>query len=110
MRCGELCKSCVGRCREIVSETQPIEIQCPVCEGDGCESCDGGTYRVSMCPASWIGSDMIGDIQIVAASENHLPVAGGLLDQSAWWFELHELLRREESRVQAEIDKRRFGK
>jgi hypothetical protein len=43
----------------------------------------------------------------VTASEHHLPVAGGLLDQSAWWFELRQLLKAEENRVQDEQQKRR---
>jgi len=49
---------------------------------------------------------LISDIQIVAASEHHLPVAGGLLDQSAWWFELRKLLKSEENRIDNERAKR----
>jgi hypothetical protein len=44
---------------------------------------------------------------VVSACEHHLPVAGGLLDQSAWWFELRGLLKSEENRVQEEQAKRR---
>jgi len=50
---------------------------------------------------------LILDIGVVAACEHHLPVAGGLLDQSAWWFELRSLLKSEESKVQEEQMKRR---
>jgi hypothetical protein len=50
---------------------------------------------------------LIQDIQIVSSSEHHLPVSGGLLDQSAWWFSLKELLKREENLVQNEQAKRR---
>jgi hypothetical protein len=50
---------------------------------------------------------MISDIQIVAATDQHLPVAGGLLDQSAWWFELRGLLRAEEHQIQEEQNRRR---
>lgn len=53
----------------------------------------------------FIGPELIEDIQIVGASETHLPVAGGLLDQSAWWFELRNVLQSEERRI--EEDKRR---
>jgi hypothetical protein len=44
---------------------------------------------------------------VVSACEHYLPVAGGLLDQSAWWFELRGLLKSEENRVQEEQAKRR---
>jgi hypothetical protein len=59
------------------------------------------------CPSQFIGQDLIQDIRIVTASEHHLPVAGGLLDQSAWWFTLREILKREESVIQDEQAKRR---
>ena len=109
MRCGELCKSCVGKCRESVSDKFPAEIECPICGGDGkdCEHCEGGWYTVSQCPSKYIGAELIQDISVVSACEHHLPVAGGLLDQSAWWFELRGLLKSEENRVQEEQAKRR---
>jgi hypothetical protein len=50
---------------------------------------------------------LIQDIQIVSSCEHHLPVSGGVLDQSAWWFSLKELLKREENLVQNEQAKRR---
>ncbi len=108
MRCGELCKSCVGKCRETVTEQFPAEIECPICGGDGkCEHCQDGWYTVKQCPSKFIGNDLIQDISVVSACEHHLPVAGGLLDQSAWWFELRGLLKSEENRVQEEQAKRR---
>lgn len=107
MRCGELCKSCVGKCREIVSEQQPAEIECPICDGDGCEECRNGYFELTECPSKFIGQELIQDIQIVSSSEHHLPVSGGLLDQSAWWFSLKELLKREENLIQNEQAKRR---
>ena len=106
IRCGELCKSCVVKCREIVTPEQSAEIECPVCDGDGCEECVDGWFTVSECPARFIGSELIQDIQVISSSEHHLPVAGGILDQSAWWFELKETLRREERRVQEDQQRR----
>jgi hypothetical protein len=107
VRCGELCKSCVGKCQKVVSEKYPADIQCPACEGDGCEHCSGGYFSLTECPSIFIGRDLIDEIRIVTATEQHLPVAGGLLDQSAWWFELRERLRSEEARIRDEQDKRR---
>lgn len=108
MRCGELCKSCVGRCREVVREDQPIEIECPVCDGDGCEHCEDGTFRVTQCPSRYIGRSLISDIHVAMSSDYLLPISGGILDQSAWWFELRETVKREESRIQDEQSKRRL--
>ena len=93
----------------MVSEKFPAEIECPMCAGDGkdCKHCEDGWYTVSECPSKYIGHELISDIQVVSASEHHLPVAGGLLDQSAWWFDLRALLKSEENRVQEEQAKRR---
>ncbi|HUS38334.1 MAG TPA: hypothetical protein VMX74_02735 [Pirellulales bacterium] len=107
VRCSELCKSCSGKCREIVSPEFPAEVECPVCDGDGCEECNDGYFQFTECPSKFIGPELISDIQIVTASEQHLPVVGGLLDQSAWWFELRQLLKSEENRIQEEQQKRR---
>lgn len=86
----------------MVSETHPAEIECPECDGDGCSECDSGYFILNQCPSKFIGHELIADVQVVVSSEQHLPIAGGLLDQSAWWFELRELLRREENRIQNE--------
>lgn len=83
------------------------DIECPSCDGEGCEECQDGYFTITECPAKFIGSELIQDIQIVSACEHHLPVVGGLLDQSAWWFELKETLRREENRIQDDQSKRR---
>jgi len=79
-----------------------------MCGGDGCEHCEDGYYKVTQCPSKFIGHELISDIGIAGASEHHLPVAGGLLDQSAWWFELRGLLKSEEARVQEEQAKRQY--
>ena len=107
MRCGELCKSCVTKCQGVVSEKQTAEIECPMCGGESCEHCDDGYYTVAECPTKYVGGELLADIGIVSASEYHLPVAGGLLDQSAWWFELRQELRSEEANIQNEQHKRR---
>lgn len=89
-----------------MNEIQPADVQCPECEGDGCEYCDEGFFKLTECPSRYIGNELISDIQIVSASEHHLPVAGGLLDQSAWWFELRDRLKRDEMQIKAEREQR----
>jgi len=80
-----------------------------MCGGKGkdCGHCSDGYFAVTECPTKYIGQELIYDIQMCAASEYHLPVSGGLLDQSSWWFDLRQLLRREEHKIQEEQDKRR---
>lgn len=84
----------------------PAEIECPECGGHGCNECDDGWFTVSECPSKFIGQQMISDILVTAACEHHLPVAGGLLDQSAWWFELRQRLQSEEHKITEEQMKR----
>jgi hypothetical protein len=90
----------------VVSETHTAEIECPSCDGDGCKECAGGYFEIKECPSKYIGQELIADIGVVTASEHHLPCVGGILDQSAWWFELRQHLRSEESKIQDEQSKR----
>jgi hypothetical protein len=79
-----------------------------MCGGEGgeCEHCEDGYFKVTECPTKYIGQELIQDIHLIGATDQHLPVAGGLLDQSAWWFELRNLLKLEEHRVESEKEKR----
>ncbi len=50
---------------------------------------------------------MIDQINIAGACvDGIMPQAGGLLDQSAWWFELRRILNSEEKKIEAEQTKR----
>lgn len=90
----------------MVSELHTVEVECPACAGDGCTECSDGYFEIKECPSKFIGQALIADIGVVTASEHHLPCAGGMLDQSAWWFELRQNLRSEESKIQDEQNKR----
>lgn len=86
-------------CRDIVSEQSPAEIECPVCGGAGCSECERGWFTVTECPSRYIGQELIQDIQVVTCSEHHLPAAGGILDQTAWWMELTTTLQSDEAKI-----------
>ena len=73
-----------------------------MCAGHGCEHCSHGTYLVTECPSKFIGQSLLHDIAVITSSEHHLPVAGGILDQSAWWIELRQALRNEEALIESE--------
>lgn len=92
-----------------MSPETPAEIECPVCGGQDCEHCNNGFFEITECPSRFIGGELLADIQVVSASEHHLPVAGGLLDQAAWWFDLKQQLTAEENLIQAEQYERKWS-
>jgi len=58
----------------------------------------------------FIGSEIIGDINIVAACENGvLPVAGGLLEQPAYYHELSNRFKAECNAIEREQAERKRG-
>lgn len=105
-----LCKSCVGQCRELASEAEPLEIACTACEetgqdrnGEPCEHCSDGFWPLLQCPKSYIGQEMVGAINLaVMCKDGLMPVAGGILDQSAWFVELLTSLNNEQNRIDIE--------
>lgn len=102
MRCGELCKSCHGKCRE--DFTEPVEVQCPFCREVGCDYCkDQGTIPIASCPRQEIGLEMATAIGItVQCSNGILPVTGGLLQQTNWFLELKNTLDADENHIQSQ--------
>lgn len=103
MRCGQLCRSCAGSCGELIDEKNAPEIECPVCSGNGCEACDGGSFALTACPRRFIGLGMTDAINLAShASKGVMPVSGGLLDQSAWFFSLWNTLESDVNKIDAE--------
>lgn len=103
IRGGLLCRSCSGTtCRTEGTADNPIEFECPACNGHGCEKCDDGYVSLEGCPNTFCASvvpvidviDMIG--------KGHLPIAGGTLDQSASLLEAARVFESEEARIKNE--------
>lgn len=106
IRCGELCKTCHGKCRE---DVERILVTCPVCEGTGCDACDGGDFRPG-CPVRFVG-DVVNVIEMAAMSvDGMLPVSGGLLDQSSWFMRFRTQLINETAAIREEQWERDSGK
>jgi hypothetical protein len=74
----------------------------------GCKKCDSGWYRVEQCPQSYLGQELIEDINTVDACANGvLPVSGGLMNQSVYYFELSNRLKTERNKIEREQAERR---
>ena len=56
IRGGAACAKCGGgRCVDPPTEAEPLEIECPVCMGRGCDACGGGWIVISECTQRWLG-------------------------------------------------------
>ena len=63
--------------------------------------------EITDCPKRCIGVDVLRAIRLSDLMKQGLPpVAGGVLDQSAWFVSFHEAFRAEEVRAEAEAYKR----
>jgi hypothetical protein len=84
-----------------MTDSDPLEIVCPFCEESGCEHCDDGFLKLTTCPQKFIGPEMVSQINITAAcTDGVLPVSGGLLDQSAYWFSLKSCLESDQAKIE----------
>lgn len=85
-----------------------MAIECPSCDGEGgeCLQCNDGFVDVIGCPNAYCREvsqvatlgDMLGN--------GLLPVAGGVLDQSAWFIQAVRMLQRDEDKIKYERDSR----
>lgn len=58
-------------------------MECPSCDGEGCDECIDGEFGISGCPNSYCRS-VISTIDLIELFEKGLPpVSGGVLNQSA---------------------------
>ena len=112
IQCGELCKSCGNQCAHDYKEGITI-IECPICDGIGtigktkCKSCKNGELHLTECPRTMVDAPMVSAINLAAMSGNEgWPVAGGFLDQSAWFMDLKKTLENDRNKIESE----RMGK
>lgn len=91
------------------------EIECIACEGttkglDGkdCEECKGtGFFPLTECPRKFVGRAMTEEINMASwAQKGHLPEAGGMLNQPAWFVDMWGCLDQDQNRIEVEIRKR----
>jgi len=95
-----LCRDCIGKCHDLGTDAQPIDIECPECSGVGCHRCHGqpvnGFLRIDGCPNIACHEIAPAAELIDWVKQGHWPIAGGVLDQSAWFVEAARYLKNED--------------
>ncbi len=96
IRCGLVCRECKGRC----VGGQTLRLECDKCSGGGCESCEGrGWDMTSECPQQ-VARPMAKVVGLFdMADKGHLPINGGVLDQSAWFIEAYRYYERAKAKA-----------
>lgn len=76
-------------------------------DGEPCPACDGnGWFEMDQCPRRFVGQEITEAINTASMCGNGtLPIAGGLMDQSAWFLSVWQELRNEETRIDNERSK-----
>lgn len=84
IRNGKLCRHCTTKaCHDKGTEAEPISLECPACDGEGCDECKDGWFQIDGCPNGFCRS-VIPTIELTDLFEKGLPpVSGGVLNQSA---------------------------
>jgi hypothetical protein len=102
IRQGELCRNCTNKeCVDAGTDSEPIEIDCPSCDGKGCDECVMGFVRIVGCPNQYC-REMVPLIELADLFAKGIPpVSGGALDQSAWFLSASKVLANEENSIKA---------
>jgi hypothetical protein len=107
IRCGELCASCRGGCNAHPDDFGNIEIECVACDGSGCERCHDGRVTITTCPKTLVDQTTLDVVRLCdARRDGILPIAGGLLDQSATAVQAMEFYLSDVNRIEADIYER----
>ena len=99
IRCGLVCKECT---KTQCYDTTPKRFECVECLGRGCAACDDrGWYETTDCPQK-VARPMSKTLALIdMADKGHLPVTGGVMDQSAWFIEAYRYYTSEYERSKA---------
>lgn len=83
-------------------DAEDIELECPLCNGKGCDHCDGGCFKLDGCPNSY-ARELFPAIRLADLFEKGLPpIAGGTLDQSVSFLEFARELEYQDGVVKAD--------
>lgn len=104
IRCGKLCNACGATCGKDY-KTSLIVMDCPICDGKGgdCQQCVNGRVHIDRCPREYVGEGMTDAINMATMSGNgDWPVAGGIVDQAAWFVGLKHALDNQIAKIENE--------
>jgi len=84
-----------------------VRIECPSCGGTGCNECaDLGKIRLVGCPHQTVDRELWDAVELVGfAEKGHLPVSGGMLEQTRFFADALRFLSSEHARLEAETIK-----
>jgi hypothetical protein len=107
IKAGLICNGCGRSCKNQPTEFEPLVVACPTCDEQGCGDCNGeGFFYVRGCPKQEIDLELYHVIKLADYLESGLPpVAGGSLNQAAWFMDFSRLLRSEVSLAEGELYK-----
>lgn len=106
IQAGQLCRTCKrGKCTDAPTPLSGYDINCPTCEGLGCEHCDKrGTVSIEACPQSLLDHETWELLHYAELYKKGLPpVSGGALDQGAKFSYCATHIWHEQSRLRADL-------
>lgn len=99
---GKLCRDC--KAGDLCpSPEKTVEVDCPQCDGAGCRACgDVGFYELTSCARRKVPRGIWPVLKFAELMDKGLPpVAGGVLDQDAWFVAAYGFVLSEKSRLEA---------
>jgi len=98
-----ICRTCTARkCNDIDSDKSQNFIECPSCDGLGCNECNNGEFAIEGCPNKFCSSVVTAIDLIDLYAKGLPPISGGVLDQSASFISAARYLENEERRIKNE--------
>lgn len=108
VRNGLACRACGDQCVESISESNPVKIECPICDGTKCAECTDGFFDLICCARHYADNELVEAINMTAlVDKGFWPVAGGILDQANYFVNLYQFVTSEQSRIDEERIKNR---
>jgi len=85
------------------TKLEPLLIDCPNCEGLGCDLCDDGDFELTSCPKLAIDRELQECLPYAELYKQGIPpVAGGSTDQTQWFTVFCLALWEDEDRIRAQ--------
>lgn len=97
-----MCKGCGATCTTLgpAKRLEITDVHDPV-----------KSWTLTECPRRFV-ADIVDEVNFAQMADHHLPIAGGLLEQSAWWVDLWMAFKSDCNQIDsdnAERQARRYG-